>query len=169
MEGFNWLTGFIFPHINLLLFLFLLVKIAKGPLNTAMNNRYEQYSKALNDANQAKEEAERRSRELEAKLAGLDAEIAEIHSRAKRQAEEESAKILNQAKQLAEHLKQEAQKIADFEVSQARQRLRQEILSQVHSNIVNKVQSEMGQEQQMGLIHRQLTLLPGQQAAEGVR
>jgi len=169
VEGFNWITGFLFPYMNLALFLYLLVKVLKGPLSGAINRRYEQYNQTLQEANLLKEEAERRSRELETKLTGLDAEIAEIHDRAKRHAEEEAAKIISQAKKLAANLQQEAHHIAATEVQQAREALRSEILQQVRSNIVDKIHSEFGQTQQVELIHKQLKLVPKKLAVEGLR
>lgn len=169
MEGFNWITGVVFPYLNLILFLFLLVRVLKGPLISAISNRHLQYTQAMQEANQAKEEAERRSRELEAKLAGLDAEIAEIRNKSIKQAEEEAAKIVAHAEQLANHLREEARKIAASEVEQARRALREEILQQVKSNITNKVRSDLGAAQQVDLIHKNLKLIPGQLAAEGHR
>ncbi|MFW7378301.1 MAG: ATP synthase F0 subunit B [Oligoflexus sp.] len=170
MEGFNWITGFLFPYLNLLLFLFLLVKVLKGPLTGAVNKRHEQYLQTLQEANTAKEEAEKEQRELQAKLAGLEAEIAEIQERAKRHAESEAAKIVAHAESLAANLQQEAQRIAASELEEARDSLRQEILQEVRQNIVNRVHSDLGQAQQVDLIHKQLNHLPSQLVAvEGLR
>jgi F-type H+-transporting ATPase subunit b len=160
MEGFNWLLGFVFPYINLALFLFLATKFLKPSLASAVVKRHEQYQSSIKEANLAREAAERAKKELDQKLANLTEEIERIKANAKKQAEDEAQRIVSQAEQLANHLKTEAQRIAQAEVEQAKAVLRNDILHQVHSNIVTKLRTELDGSQQKSIVRNQLKSLP---------
>lgn len=156
----DWLTGVVFPYINLFIFLVILLKGLKGPLSAAINRRHDEFKQVVEEANQAKAEAEARNKELQTKLANLDRELTEIRENAQRQAQEEAERIVHHAETLANHLKGEAERIARSEIDQARQKLRQEILEQVRGNIVRKLETELDRTNQTDLIRRQLNHLP---------
>ena len=82
MKDFNWIVGFVFPYINFFIFIFLFLKLFKKPIVDAMANRKTAYEQMAAEATKAKEEAEAKSRELDAKLANLTSEIEDIKAKA---------------------------------------------------------------------------------------
>ncbi len=64
---------------------------------------------AINDATRAREEAEQQRREAEAKLAGLDQEIAEMRAAARRDAAAEAERIRALAREETEKIERAAQ------------------------------------------------------------
>ncbi|SME91148.1 ATP synthase F0 subunit B [Pseudobacteriovorax antillogorgiicola] len=156
MENFNWVMGAVIPYANLAIFLFLAVKVFKGPLMGALSGRKDEYVSQLKEANRAKEEAEAKHRDLSEKLAKLNDEVAEIKARAKSQAELEAKKIISDAETLAAHLTNEARRIADAEVAKAKATLRDEILSGVKEKVVSRIKAEMTLDRQKSMFSEQL-------------
>ena len=156
MENFNWITGAVIPYANLALFLFLAVKIFKGPLLGALSGRKQEYVDQLREANKAKEEAEAKHKELSDKLSRLNAEVENIKTKAKSQAEQEAQKIVADAERLAAHLSTEAQRIADTEVAKAKATLRDELLKGVREKVVTKISAELDLDKQKSLFKSQL-------------
>lgn len=160
MEGFNWLTGFIFPYINLAIFLVLFIKLFKDPLKTSLSTKKSDFEKALEEANSAKEEAIARQKELSDRLAALDGELDGLRDRAKVQAEEEARRIVDHAKALADNLKREAAKIAETEVENARRQMQQDIIKSVHQQVANRLRSELDGRKHLEVVKRQLGQIP---------
>ena len=160
MDHFNWLNTVIYPYLNLFLFIFILVKLAKGPLKIAIHGKNEQFEKALSAANQAKEEAERKSKELEKKLAALDDDIQQIQSKAQAQAQSEAEKIVEQATALAEHLKNEAKRIAATELADAKNELRKQVLLAAKDSVKSRLENEFGEAQQLELVRNKVKVIP---------
>ena len=71
MKDFNWIVGFVFPYINFFIFIFLFLKLFKKPIVDAMANRKTAFEQMAAEATKAKEEAEAKSKELDAKLANF--------------------------------------------------------------------------------------------------
>jgi F-type H+-transporting ATPase subunit b len=102
---------------------------------------------ALKAANEAKDAAEAKLKELDARLATIDRETAEIRHNAEREAERESARIIESANRLAQHLRDEARRVADAEIARAKQELRIAILKDVRQEVEKKIGQEFGEAQ----------------------
>ena len=122
--------GLLFPTINFLLFAFILRTYALPAVRDSLHQRRAKIVQALNEAKQAKEEAETLRREYEQKLAGLAAEQERLQTQALEAAEREKKLILSEARQMAERVQNEARQIAQREVEEARRLLRQEVAEQ---------------------------------------
>lgn len=159
MENVHWLTGIVFPYLNLALFLFLAVKFLKKPMLGAIGSKKQEYLELLKEANKAKEEALLKHEALQLQLEKMDSELEEIKEKAKSQAELEAAKIVESAHALAHHLKQEAKRIAEAEVELARKEIQEEIISSVQDKVVEKIKEQLSAEKQQALFISQVKAL----------
>ncbi len=159
MEHFDFFNSFLFPYINLIIFLILAYFILRKPFVGAIAAKRESFNELVKKASAAKLEAEKRNQELKNRLSQLDKEVDEIRKQFKDQAELEAKAIIQNAEQLAEHLRKEAKRIADAEVAAARSAIEQEILKQVHKVAVAEIQKGLDQGKQAKVIKQGLGAL----------
>ena len=120
------LKDFLYRVLNFGLVVAILVYFLRKPLKKGLAGRREDIEKALAEAKQAKEEAEAKFAEYDRKLDQATEEIAEISAAIRREGELEKQKIIENAKQVAIKIEQDAEKAAELEVSKARRELQQE-------------------------------------------
>ena len=92
------LQQWIIQVINILIFGGALFYFLKGPIKTAFANFKKDLEDRLAQAERDKAEGEAQIKELEAKMAGLQAELGEIMSKAAAEAEAEKQRVLEAAK-----------------------------------------------------------------------
>ena len=161
MENFNWLVGFVFPYINLLIFIFLFMKLFKKPIISAMSSRRTMYESLVAEATKAKEEAKAKSEELDNKLANLSSEIEGIKSNAINQAKKEADSLIGDAEKLANHLKAEAKRVASAEIAAAKKELEEKLLSSAKAAVIGKLGTELSSEKQKSLAAKEIANLNG--------
>ena len=120
------LKDFLYRILNFGLVVALLVYFLRKPLKKGLAGRSEEIEKALAEAKLAKEEAEAKFAEYDRKLDQATEEIAEISAAIRREGELEKQKIIENAKQMAIKIEQDAEKAAEMEVAKARRELQQE-------------------------------------------
>ena len=100
-----------------------LVYLLKKPLGNYLDAKSEQIRSDLADAVGKRERAEAERKEAEARLAGLDQEIAAARKKGLAQAEDERRRILQGAEEEASRLAERAKKDIEVELELARRRL----------------------------------------------
>lgn len=120
------LKDFLYRCLNFAVTFGLLAYFVTKPIRKGLAGRKEGIEKALKEAKDAKEKAEARYAEYDAKLTKASSEIDDIYEAIKREGELERDKILAEAKAMGEKIKQEAEKAASREIAKARAELRQE-------------------------------------------
>ena len=145
------LTTYVFPYINFIVFFAILIIVGRKPIASMVAKRREDYDKLLAEASAAKRLAEERSQELKSRLEKLDQELSEIKQSAIQSAEAESKQMIEGAKKLADHLKDEASRIAQTEISNARLTLQREIVDTVKKSVSDKIASDLGDAQQQSI------------------
>ena len=120
------LKDFLWRVLNFSCVVAILVYFLRKPLKKGLTGRTEEIEKALAEAKKAKEEAEAKFAEYDRKLDQATEEIAEISAAIRREGELEKQKIIENAKQLAGKIEQDAEKAAELEVAKARRELQQE-------------------------------------------
>lgn len=120
------LKDFLYRTLNFGLVVAVLVYFLRKPLKKGLAGRSEEIEKALAEARQAKEDAEAKFAEYDRKLTQATDEIAEISDAIRREGELEKQKIIENAKQMAIKIEQDAEKAAEMEVAKARRELQQE-------------------------------------------
>ena len=153
---FDWLTGFFLPYINFTIFILLAFKFFRKPIQGIFLKKKEDYDEMLRQANEAREIAERKNRELETRVQGLRLELEQLQERSKNEAEASVAKMLVDAEKLKNHMSAEARRMAAAEVKKAKEQIEEQILSQVKHQVVERLakqMSEMDQERfQLGAV-----------------
>lgn len=120
------LKDYLYRCFNFAVTFGLLAYFVTKPIRKGLSGRTESVADALKQAEQAKLEAEAKFAEYDQKLAKAAAEIEGIYEDIRREGELEKARILDNAKQMADKITQEAEKTAANEVNKARTELRQE-------------------------------------------
>lgn len=135
------LKDFLYRCLNFGLTFALLAYFLTKPIRKGMADRREGIEKALKDAVEAKEQAEAKFAEYDAKLAKATEEIDQIYEEIRKEGELERERILANAREMADKIKAEAEKAADSEVERACTALRQEsarLAVQIAEEILNK-------------------------------
>jgi len=151
LEHLDLFKGVFLPYANFIIFMALAIYFFRKPVRAMAEKRRAKFDAALKQAQEAKDLAEAKNRELTARLAKLDDEVAEIRRLTNDTAQFESKRIVDEAHQLATHLKEEAKRLANAEIERAKNELRHDIVAQVKSGVESKIQAEFGQDAQIKL------------------
>ena len=111
---------------NLLIVLGVLVYFGRGPVGEFFATRRSDIQKDLSEAADLLSQAEQRNADLQRRLADLSSEVEGIHESTTRRAEEESERILADARATAERIRNDAQTAVDQELRRANSELRDE-------------------------------------------
>jgi len=120
------LKDFLYRCFNFAVTFGILAYFITKPIRKGLAGRREGIAQTLAQAETARQEAEAKFAEYDGKLAKASAEIEEIYAEIRREGELEREKILLNAREMAEKIKQEAEKTAAHEVTKACSELRQE-------------------------------------------
>lgn len=128
-QGVPWGT-LMFSTINFLIFFWVLKHFLWPAIRSWVEDRRSDVVKALEEAGQAKEEADRLKAEWEQRVASLGEEIEAMRRQARAEIDRERDRILALARKTAEGIREDARRLADQEVREAQARLRQEVARQ---------------------------------------
>lgn len=120
------LKDFLYRCFNFAIMAGLLVYLLAKPIRNGLSGRREGIEKALADAVAAREAAEAKFSEYDAKLNKASAEIEEMSLAIRREGEMERDRIITNAKEMAAKITAEAEKTAESEINRARAELRAE-------------------------------------------
>jgi F-type H+-transporting ATPase subunit b len=120
------MTDFFWRMLNFAVTFGILAYFLTKPLRNGLAGRREGIAKSLEEAEAAKAAAEAKFAEYDAKLNRAEAEIDAIAAEIKLEGEKERERIIAQAKEMAEKIRVEAERSADFEVARAQAELRAE-------------------------------------------
>ena len=119
-----------FFTINFLIFVFVIRKFTLDLIRQKLKARRETVVQALEEAKNAKEEADKLRQEYDEKLANLAAEEEQLRNHAVAAAGREHRRLMEEAQQMAERAQTEVQLVAQREVEEARRLLRREVATQ---------------------------------------
>ena len=123
----SFFKTFFFQLINLVILIFILVKVGKNPLKNYLSARRNAVKDKLDETGKALAEAEALKKEYEGKLARLDEEIAAFRKSITDEAEKEKARILAEANQLAAKMQEQARITYEQEMKETTKNIREEI------------------------------------------
>ncbi len=112
--------------INFLVLVAILVIFAGKPFRNFLRQRSEAIQKALDEARQARELAEKALKEVEDRFAQKDAEIERVLSTARKAGEIERDNIIEEGKRMSKRILEEATSGIDLEKKKAIERLKEE-------------------------------------------
>jgi len=128
-HGIPWPTLF-FSTVNLLIFLFVLKRVAWPGIVRWVADRRQRVVDELEKAADATRKAEALRKEWETRLSTLSSEIEEMRRQAREEIARERDAILAAAKTAAERIRSDAERAAAQEVRQAQETLRHEAARQ---------------------------------------
>lgn len=118
--------GLVWPVVNFVLLLAVLVALTRKPASAYFTARREEIRNQLEASAQLKKEAEERYSKWQRRLVDLERELQDIHTTARERAETEREHILADARASAERIQRDASSAIEQEVRRARDLLRQE-------------------------------------------
>jgi F-type H+-transporting ATPase subunit b len=119
-----WVQAF-----NFVLYAAIIYFVLRKPIKSFFNGRQENFKQALVKAQAARHEAEQKRQEIHARLTNLESTSEESLAKARAEAEALKAKILQDAAELSQRLKEEARRTAELEIERAKTELREELLA----------------------------------------
>ena len=156
MEHFDWVMGAVFPYINFAIFAFLCLKFFKKPLNNMAEKRRTDYEALFAAAKSARDEAEKQSAAIEARMKNLDSEIAAITQAAQKASEKEAEASIESSRRLAQHIQEEARRVADTEIQNAKTALQNEIITAVSNSVTEKFKAELDADAHASLLNKRV-------------
>lgn len=120
----------IYQFIHFAIFVGLLVFFLRKPVRAFFSNREQAFRQALVKAEAARKEAEAKQREIQERLTRLQNNSQESIAQAKAEAEALKAKIIQDAAEMSQRLRDEARRTAELEIERAKNELREEMLTQ---------------------------------------
>lgn len=125
-EGGHGSTGMTWKIINFIILAVGVYLVWTKAISGLLAKRGSGIRTAIEEAQKAKDAAERNASEYREKLALLDSKVAEIHNELKLEGEAEKVRIIAEAEKSAEALKAQAKVAAEQEIKKARLEIRQE-------------------------------------------
>jgi F-type H+-transporting ATPase subunit b len=120
------LKDFLYRVLNFVVMAAILIYFLAKPMKNGLAGRRADIEKALVEAQQAKDAAEKKFSEYDKKLSTASAEIAEISESIRKESELEKQRIIENAKEVAIKIEQDAEKTAKHEIAKAKETLKQE-------------------------------------------
>ncbi len=110
--------------------LFLLVHFLAKPVSSGLSSRKKDIQEELELLESKRDAAEKAYKEFEARLAGMEKEMAEVVDRAIVMAKNEKKRILQEAEAAAEDIKRQAEAAVQSAIAEARRDLKDEVAEQ---------------------------------------
>ncbi|MFH1215415.1 MAG: F0F1 ATP synthase subunit B [Pseudomonadota bacterium] len=147
--------------MNFAALMVILIKFLKKPLVDALKGRQQTIAAEFEDLETRRAEAERRYKEYEAKLAGIDAELKDMVEKAIAAGQTEKARIIDEANKAAENIKRQAEMSVQTEITEARRRLKNEIAEQAAVMAEEIIKKNLQDSDQDKLVEDYLTKVGG--------
>lgn len=129
--------------LNFSIFAGVIVFLLKGALASAFKARTQELTEQLNQAERDKAEGETQLQELEAKMAGLQAELETILAKAETDAEAERARILEAARTESEAILAQAQAEIESQKRLAEKALRNLVAELALEGATNRLKTQL--------------------------
>ena len=124
--------------VNFIIFCLIIRRFAWPLIAEYLQDRRDTVVEALEAAARAKQEAETLKAEFEGRMKSLEEEAARAQAEVLELAKNEAKKLVDQAEKTAEHIRRDAQLVADQEVARARRALQEE-----SAELVTKMAAEL--------------------------
>ena len=147
---------FIWRSLNFGVLAVVLIVVLRKPAGQFFTNRRDTISQTLKDFEAKKVEADARFKELEAKLSDLAAEREKILADYIKEGEEEGAKIVAHAHEMAEVIKKQAEVTIGVEIKAAKEELTNEIAGMAAAMAEDLIRRNIDEKDQIRLVEEYL-------------
>ena len=144
----DWL----WPVINFLILVFVLVFFARKPFSEFFKNRTALIEKSLREASEAKEIAQKTLGEVRERLKHTDREIEQILEAAKKSGEKEKQDIIAEGARLKEKIIEQAKANIEFELQKAKDQIKSDAALMALELAEKQIKAQLGREAQEALI-----------------
>jgi F-type H+-transporting ATPase subunit b len=148
------LMDFIWKVVNVVVLGAIIYKFAKKPVVNALNSSAESAKKLISDAREAEEKLTAELDEMRGKIAGLEKEAEQMVKTARKDAEIEKNRIIEEGRQEIERMKRQASFALEQERRKAEADLRHWIAEESTTLAEKKLKQEMNQNQQNKLVSK---------------
>jgi len=155
------LMDLLYRALNFAGLVVILVVALKKPLASGLAGRRQAIQDQFEELDSQRAEAERKYKEFEAKLAGIDQEVVAILDAARAQGEIEKERIIADATRAAGDIKRQAEMAIQHEFAEATRKLREEIAEQAVAMAEQLIQKNLGAEDQGRLLDDYLSKVGG--------
>jgi F0F1-type ATP synthase membrane subunit b/b' len=159
MEHIDPLMGVILPYANFFIFLGLAIYFFRKPAREGAAKKRTEFLRVMNEAKKSYDDANEKLNQLKKRQANLESEIADLKKTSELAAKTEADRIISDSERLANHLREEAKRIAAAELTKAKSELRQEIVSAVSSNVTHKISKEVTKDKHLEIVRRNISEL----------
>jgi len=158
-ETFLGLPIWIWQLVNLVAFLGVLGYFVARPLANAFRSRQDAVEERIRQARKQREEAARLETEIHERMARLDRELADVRARGVTEGEAARAELLERADVEAERVRREAEQEIARRLAFATQELRRTAADLTAAAAIEKVSSEITEEDRRRLLTESLGTL----------
>ena len=152
--GGSTLMDFIWKVLNVVVLGAIIYKFAKKPLGNALSNSAETAKKLIIDAREAEENLTAELNNMRSKIAGLEKEAEQMVRTARKDAEIEKERIIEEGRQEIERMKRQASFALEQERRKAEADLRHWIAEESIALAEKEMKQEMNQNQQNKLVNK---------------
>lgn len=139
MEGVGFLTGILFPLINFLLFLTVLIAVARKPLLDFAKTKRDDFLQKIHAASSTADELTQLETTVQKEEAGIDTELATITANTKEAAAERSTSFAKETNAMITQLQLETEQIIAAYRQEMHAQLQQQILNAIEQRLVNEL------------------------------
>lgn len=139
MEGVGFLTGILFPFINFLLFLTVLIAVARKPLLEFAKTKREDFLQKIHAASSTADELTQLETAVQKEQAGIDTELTTITTNTKEAAAKRSAIFAEETSAMIAQLQLETEQIITAYRQDMHSQLQQQILNAIEQRLVNEL------------------------------
>ncbi len=150
--GGGGLGEIVWRTINLAILILLLYWFGRNMVGGFFRERRERIRKSIEEAEQARAEAERKHREYSKRLANIEKQIEAIHAELREEGERERDKIIEEATRFAERIKEQAKLAAEQEAKKVMERVRGEVADLLVGLAEERLEKELTEEDQKRLV-----------------
>ncbi len=127
MHGEESLLSVFFRFVNFAILLAILIRFAGRPLKRYLSERHQRIKDEIESKNRIILETESLKNEIHEKISRLDAEIEDIKRKVLEEAYKEKERIISEARELADKLKEQVALTKEQEIKEMRAMIREEV------------------------------------------
>lgn len=157
--GFDWLT--VAKLVNLAIFIGVIIYFLRRPVSESLRVRRENIRRDLMRAQEERDAALAKLREVDARLSNLDAEVEAIRAQARKEAAEERQRIERSTEEDVRRLSEQAQREIESAAKVARQDLRRYVAEQSVRLAEEMIRAQMRPEDDARLVREYVDDLGG--------
>lgn len=151
-SGDSQIMDFIWKIVNFLILVAIIYKFAKKPVSNALNNSAKSANQLINEAREAEKKVSSKLIEMKSKISGLEKEALEMVEIAKKDAESEKNRIIEEGKIEIKRMTDQA----NFALQQEQRKVEDELKNWIAEESVKlakeKLKEKMNQNHQKNLL-----------------